>query len=81
MKTAISLQDELALEADRAARKMGISRSRLFSLALADFLRSRRRKEMLEKLNEVYGPERGPEERGKLAAMKQRFRSTIKDRW
>ena len=38
MKTAVSVDDELITEADRAAREMGVSRSRLFSLALEAYL-------------------------------------------
>jgi len=34
MKTAISIDDQLLQDADRAAKRMGLSRSRLFSLAL-----------------------------------------------
>ena len=50
MKTAISIEDELLIEADRTAHQMGISRSRLFSLALANYLRKRRNKEILDQL-------------------------------
>ncbi|HXM44622.1 MAG TPA: hypothetical protein VN924_25520 [Bryobacteraceae bacterium] len=48
MKTAISLEDELLLRADRTARQMGISRSRLLSFALESYLRKRRNKETLD---------------------------------
>ena len=51
MKTAISIEDELLIEADRTAHQMGISRIRLFSLALANYLRKRRNKEILDQLN------------------------------
>jgi metal-responsive CopG/Arc/MetJ family transcriptional regulator len=38
MKTAISIDDELLRAADHAAQGMGVSRSRLFALAVGDFL-------------------------------------------
>lgn len=38
MKTAISLPDELFREADKLARKLGISRSELFRKALEDYI-------------------------------------------
>jgi len=38
MKTAISIDDGLLQEADETARLMGLSRSRLFALAVGDFL-------------------------------------------
>lgn len=81
MKTAISLEDELLMKADRTARQMGISRSRLLSLALESYLRKRRNKETLDQLNRVYAGEPGPEERRIVAGMKRRFRSTIHESW
>jgi metal-responsive CopG/Arc/MetJ family transcriptional regulator len=41
MKTAISVDGQLLSEADRTARELGLSRSRLFSLALEAYLRHR----------------------------------------
>jgi metal-responsive CopG/Arc/MetJ family transcriptional regulator len=81
MKTAISLEDELLMKADRTARQMGISRSRLLSLALESYLRQRRNKETLDQLNRVYAGESSPEERRTAAGMKRRFRSTIRESW
>ena len=81
MKTAISLDDALLEEADRTARQMGLSRSRLFSLALQDYLHSRRRDQMLANLNRVYAGEPDPAERRITSKMKTKFHATIKDRW
>ena len=81
MKTAISLDDRLLAEADQTARQMGLSRSRLFCVALKDFLARRREEEMLKKLNSVYGSDADPSERRILAKMKSKFRGTVKDRW
>jgi metal-responsive CopG/Arc/MetJ family transcriptional regulator len=80
MKTAISVEDELLLQADRTAKQMGLSRSRLFSIALADYLRHRRQEEMIEQLNRVYA-EPDPSEAVMVAKMKAKFRATIRDRW
>lgn len=79
MKTAISLEDELLMRADRTARQMGISRSRLFSVAIEAYLRWRQNQEILGQLNEVYAGESSPEERQTVAGMKRRFRSTIRE--
>jgi metal-responsive CopG/Arc/MetJ family transcriptional regulator len=81
MKTAISLEDELLLEADRIARQMGVSRSRLFSIALEAYLRKRRNQEILGQLNKVYADEPSPNERRTVAGLKRRFRSTIQESW
>ena len=54
MKTAISLTDALFEKADQTAQYMGIPRSRLFTLALEDYI-SRNNGEMItKKLNDVY---------------------------
>lgn len=81
MKTAISVRDALVQEADCAAREIGVSRSRLFSLALEDFLRNRRNGQIVEQLNKTYGGEPTAAERQTVAKMKAKFRTTIKDRW
>lgn len=57
MKTAISLPDELFNSAESLARKLGISRSRLFATALAEFLAKHRSTKVTERLNEVYASE------------------------
>jgi metal-responsive CopG/Arc/MetJ family transcriptional regulator len=54
MRTVISVDDRLLREADKKARLMGVSRSRLFALAVGDFLQRRRQEQMLRQLNEVY---------------------------
>jgi metal-responsive CopG/Arc/MetJ family transcriptional regulator len=81
MKTAISLEDELMLQADRTARQMGVSRSRLFSIALEAYLRQRQSREILGKLNKVYADEPSPAERRTVAGMKRRFRKTVSESW
>jgi metal-responsive CopG/Arc/MetJ family transcriptional regulator len=68
-------------EADRIARKLGLSRSRLVSLALTDYLRQRRNREIVQQLNHVYGEQADAAEQLSAAQMKAKFRSTIKDRW
>jgi metal-responsive CopG/Arc/MetJ family transcriptional regulator len=81
MKTAISLDGQLLTEADRTARQMGLSRSRLFSLALEAYLRHRRQEETVEQLNRAYAGKPDPASAATLKRMKAKFRSTIRDRW
>lgn len=80
MKTAISVDDDLLREADQTARKMGVSRSRLVSLALQRYLRERRQQELIEQLNRVYAvPD--PDEQRLPRLMKAKLHKTLKDRW
>lgn len=58
MKTAISLPDETFLEAEQVAKRLGMSRSELYVLALEAFLRQQRQQAITETLNAVYGARR-----------------------
>jgi metal-responsive CopG/Arc/MetJ family transcriptional regulator len=81
MKTAISIDDGLLREADETARQMGLSRSRLFALAVGDFLQRQRRERMLLRLNEVYADHVEPAEKRLLKGIKAKVRRTVKERW
>lgn len=80
MKTAISIEERLLDEADRAARQMHLSRSRLFSLAIEDYLRRRRGQEILDQLNRVYEDDQQGERDG-AAQMKNTFRRVTREKW
>ena len=81
MKTAISIDDGLLQEADETARLMGLSRSRLFALAVGDFLQRQRREQMLLRLNEVYSDGMEPAEKSLLKGIKAKVRRAVKQRW
>ena len=80
-KTAIFMDDGLLREADEPARQMGLSRSRLFALAVGDFLQRRRQEQMLPRLNEVYADGVELAERRLLKGIKAKVRRTAKERW
>jgi hypothetical protein len=81
MKTAISIDDVLLQEADAAARLMGLSRSRLFAMAVGDFLQRQRAEQMLLRLNEVYSGDGEPAAKPLLKGIRAKVRRTIKERW
>ena|ERR1035438_9509617 len=54
MKTAVSLPDDLYLQAETAARRLKVSRSRLYATALAEFLNGQHQRVVTERLDEVY---------------------------
>ena len=81
MKTAISIDDGLLREADATARLMGLSRSRLFAVAVGDFLQRQRRERMLQQLNEVYAAGMEPAEAPLLKGIRDKFRRAVKERW
>ena len=55
MKTAISIPDPLFAAAERAAKRLGISRSELFQCAVKTFLREHEGEGLTEALDKVYG--------------------------
>ena len=81
MKTAISIDEGLLREADETARRMRLSRSRLFALALGHFLQQRRREQMLHQLNEVYAKSMSPAEQSVLKGIKSKVRRAVGERW
>jgi metal-responsive CopG/Arc/MetJ family transcriptional regulator len=81
MKTAISIDEALLKEADTTAGQMGLSRSRLFTMAVGEFLRRKRDEQMLHRLNEVYAKSPDLPEKRLLKGMKAKVRSTVKEGW
>ena len=57
MKTAISIPDEVFHRAEELAKSLGLSRSELYSQALANFLKSHRSLSVTDRLNLVYAQE------------------------
>jgi metal-responsive CopG/Arc/MetJ family transcriptional regulator len=57
MKTAVSIPDALYRQADREARRCGLSRSRLYAQALQDYLTKTSDAAITTKLNEIYRDE------------------------
>ncbi len=82
VKTAISMPEHLFKELEAAAEEMQLSRSKVFALAVKDFLRARENQRILEQLNRVYGEEPDKEERNLAKAMKTRLRRLIeREEW
>ncbi len=81
VKTAVSVDAELFKEAHRLARKLGIPRSRLFSLALEEYMRQEESKLLLERLNRVYAGGSDQADRKAMGAMKRKQRAIVEGRW
>ena len=57
MKIALSIPDELFEFGETLSKRLGVSRSRLYSTALAEFVTKHRGRKITERLNAVYGSE------------------------
>ncbi len=54
MKTAVSLPDEIFRQAEATAKKLRVSRSKLYATALSEYLERHRDGSVTERLNRVY---------------------------
>ena len=54
MKTAISIPDPVFQAAEGLAKRLGISRSQLYSKAILEFTKSHKHQNVTDKLNEIY---------------------------
>lgn len=57
MKVAVSIPEELFDSAETLSKRLGVSRSRLYATALAEFLAKHRGRKVTDRLNRVYGTE------------------------
>jgi metal-responsive CopG/Arc/MetJ family transcriptional regulator len=57
MKIALSIPDELFESAETLSKRLGVSRSRLYATALADFVAKHRGRKITDRLNAVYADE------------------------
>ena len=81
VKTAISLDGDLLREAQGMARRLGVSRSRLFATAMEEYLERRRNRELLRAINAAHeGTDVGAEAR--LRRVRQaRHRKAVQGEW
>jgi hypothetical protein len=80
MKTAISIPDPLFEEAERIAKRRGMSRSELYSRAVAEYVRGERFLGVRERLDAVY--QGNPQDSCLDPCIEQaQARSLPKERW
>ncbi|KAF0106620.1 MAG: hypothetical protein FD146_2419 [Anaerolineaceae bacterium] len=81
VKTAISVQKSLFEEADNLARQMKMPRSRLFVLALEEYIKRQQNRELLEKFNAAYAGEPDPAEQVYLEKTRKLHRKMVEGEW
>jgi len=78
MKIALSIPDDLFETGETVAKRLGVSRSRLYATALAEFLSKHRGQKVTDRLNAVYGTEESGVEPG---VRRLQRRSLERDTW
>ena len=81
VKTAISIQQSLFEQAEALARELRISRSRLFALAVEDFMQRYENQRLLERINDAYTDTTTPEEQALLHRMRRQQRQMVEGEW
>lgn len=81
IKTAISIRRALFEAAEDLARKMKVSRSRLFVLALEEYLRHQENRALLEKINAAYADEPDPSEQTLRRKSARHHRRLVEGKW
>lgn len=81
-KTAVSIEQPIFERADELAQQMGVSRSRLYELALEMFIQKQENQQILERLNRFYDENPPTEEEEHLLAATRRVqRSLLEGEW
>ncbi len=62
VKTAISMQEELFQKVNKLASELHISRSRLFVLAVQDFIKKKESQDLLSQINNAFSDQPDSEE-------------------
>jgi metal-responsive CopG/Arc/MetJ family transcriptional regulator len=81
MKTAISLQESLFEQVNDLAQELQVSRSRLFVLAIEDFIQRYENRKLLETLNDAYDDVPDSDEQALHSRMRQRHRQLVEGQW
>jgi len=81
VKTAVSLRRSLFEEAEALARRLNIPRSRLFALALEEFLRRHETRQLLERINAACGDEPDESQRALRERARRLHRRMVDGEW
>ncbi len=82
VKTAVSLQKTLFDRIDALAHELEISRSRLFAIAIEEFIQRHENQKLLEAINATYDDFPDSEEQTLLHKMRSKQRQIVQeDQW
>jgi metal-responsive CopG/Arc/MetJ family transcriptional regulator len=78
MKVALSIPDELFEAAESLGKRLGVSRSRLYAMALADYVAKHQSRKVTARLDAVYATE---DSRLDRSLRRAQARSLPRDSW
>jgi len=81
VKTAVSIRKSLFEEVESLARKMKVPRSRLFTLALEDYIRRQENRKLLMQIDAAYTEEPDPAEETLRRQYRRQHRRMVEGEW
>lgn len=81
VKTAISIQESLFAQAESLARRMKVSRSRLFVLALEDYIKRQQNIELLAQINAAHAEDPDAAEQTLRSKLRSHHRRIVEGEW
>lgn len=81
VKTAISIQESLFEQVNALAHELEISRSRLFVLAVEEFIQRYQNRKLFKAINAAYDDLPDPEEQALRHKMRQQHRRLAEGQW
>jgi metal-responsive CopG/Arc/MetJ family transcriptional regulator len=81
IKATVSLDKSFSEQIDSIANKMKVSRSRLFSMAVEDFLRHRENEQLLQDINKAYQGEPDQARQTQRQGMRLLHRKVLEGEW
>lgn len=81
IKTAVSVNKLLFEQAEELAREMNVSRSRLYALALEEYIRRQENQALLAQVNAAYANDLDAEEEATLAQMRKLHQRAVEGEW
>jgi metal-responsive CopG/Arc/MetJ family transcriptional regulator len=81
IKTAISLHKKLFEQAEELAQKKKVSRSRIFVLAMEEYLRRQENRDLLGRINQVYADDPDSAEKTLRRKSRRSHRRVVEGQW
>lgn len=81
IKTAISIREPLFEQVEILARELNISRSRVFVLAVEEFLHRYQNRQLLEEINQAYDDLPDSTENSYLSKIRSHHQGMVEGEW
>lgn len=81
IKTAISIDEPLFEQVDNLAHELNTSRSRIFALAVTEFIQRHKNQKLLEAINAAYADVPEVKEESLRSMMSSKHLKMVKDQW